>query len=1177
MKRYLFLMLFLFLIGAQYNVNAQGLTVSDIQNSGCLSETRENRAGDDDEYEENRSIILTKEGNTLKVQLLNYIDNCGIWGFDVIPYVSGGSNGEPYTVSISVNPILGLDQAACVCPYDVSFTLNGLETNSFNFSCYWCEGVVSLTDGEPLVIENSWDDIGVNGLNYKIHKVMHSAKLSDGKAWEGELSIPSELNYEGQKYTVTSIESSAFGNNTKLTSVTIPSSVISIGYGAFSGCSNLANITIPNSVIRIENNAFSNTAWYNNQPDGVVYAGRIAYKCKGALPEGTDITIKEGTYAIANEAFHNCNGLASVTIPGSVTLIGDSSFKGCGNLASVTISEGVMYIGEVAFRDCSSLESITIPKSIIKIADFAFYGCKSLASVNLSEGSITIPGSLTNAREYTFSGCTNLTSVVFSEGVKSIDQSIFFHCNNLSTISIPKSIKSIYGYVFSELSNLADFYCFADSVPKITKEAFFGTPIASATLHVPAGSIEKYKTTSPWKDFGNIVALGAQYSVNAQELTVSDIQDSICKPIIDQTQKPLTIVLTKEGSDLLVKLLYYENNPYTTGFDIASSMSFGSNEVPDSVSIDIEPIIPDPYKYNKLGLMPYNVWFTVHGLEISSFYLSCWWYKGFVELTEGEPLVLEYKIETADINGATYDLLKVMHKAMLKKWQGEGEFRIPSEVSFEGETYKVTCLDTYPFGDKMTKVTIPKTICSMSFDDSNSIFFNPFVPCRSLEWIEVEEDCPLFSSADGVLFNKDKTRLVGYPEASPRESYTVPENVTYIYANAFNYLQHLKNLTIPDAVKELYSGSFLGSVSLEKVKLPSRLEVLEQYLFKNCQNLKSVEIPKGIAFIMNQAFEGCSSLNNITLPEGVTVIMDETFKDCSGLTIINLPQSLTTIERSVFMGCSALQILDIPESVNHIGSDAFNGCKMNSLCIRGALESSCMIRGLFSGMDQQTKVYVPASLIDRYKKIYSGEVLPLEEYVNSVSYTKDQMATIILPTEPDASKGKYYRLDRCEKGKIIFEEELSPKARTPYIIVPKEDFSIDLSTLDLDGLLRDTVSVKGASFIGSYGHEELSCQDGFYIDIIDATPDCQADDSNQRKAIVGALRACLIVNWDDPYNPGGSKGITEKRELVLPSPREGGAIYDLSGRKIDSQFSTFNSQFRKKGLYIQNGVKRVVR
>ena len=929
-------MLFLFLIGAQYNVNAQGLTVSDIQNSGCLSETRENRAGDDDEYEENRSIILTKEGNTLKVQLLNYIDNCGIWGFDVIPYVSGGSNGEPYTVSISVNPILGLDRAACVCPYDVSFTLNGLETNSFNFSCYWCEGVVSLTDGEPLVIENSWDDIGVNGLNYKIHKVMHSAKLSDGKAWEGELSIPSELNYEGQKYTVTSIESSAFGNNTKLTSVTIPSSVISIGYGAFSGCSNLANITIPNSVIRIENNAFSNTAWYNNQPDGVVYAGRIAYKCKGALPEGTDITIKEGTYAIANEAFHNCNGLASVTIPGSVTLIGDSSFKGCGNLASVTISEGVMYIGEVAFRDCSSLESITIPKSITKIADFAFYGCKSLASVNLSEGltrmgifvfadctslsSITIPGSLTNAREYTFANCTNLTSVVFSEGVKSIEQSIFFHCNNLSTISIPKSIKSIYGYVFSELSNLADFYCFADSVPKITKEAFFGTPIASATLHVPAGSIEKYKTTSPWKDFGNIV--------------------------------PIT---------------YY----------------------------------PEGTKWTEIRLdtLKYDSWYSKVGDE---------WVPNF---------------ETVDY---------------YVKGEYDGGYR----------DYKLIYTNGPEWTDSLTLLISESQYgleVTVAVFHENEVFFPPGWAYGFGDW--KEGNTLSYQTINGV-----NTPII--PPAGIREFGTITE------------------------IKEAYFG---GVCPLKYV------------------DLNGTRIINGI---------GVTEWND---GECIFGPVDPYF-------------------------CYYAMSLDLPKERNY------------------------------------------RSMLVHFER--NGEVLydvwPAKE---TVSFTKDQMATIILPTEPDASKGRYYRLDRCEKGKIIFEEELSPKARTPYIIVPKEDFSIDLNALDLDGLLRDTVSVKGASFIGSYSHEELSCQDGFYIDIIDATPDCQADDSNQRKAIVGALRACLIVSWDDPYNPGGSKGITEKRELVLkdngtsltpnPSPVREGSIYDLQGRRLSGKPA--------KGLYIQNGVKRVVR
>ena len=204
-----------------------------------------------------------------------------------------------------------------------------------------------------------------------------------------------------------------------------------------------------------------------------------------------------------------------------------------------------------------------------------------------------------------------------------------------------------------------------------------------------------------------------------------------------------------------------------------------------------------------------------------------------------------------------------------------------------------------------------------------------------------------------------------------------------------------------------------------------------------------------------------------------------------------------------------------------------------------------------------------------------------------VTYTEGQMATIVLPTEPDASKGRYYRLDRCEEGKIIFTEEREPKARTPYIIVPNEDFSIDLDKLELESLLSDTVSVKGAMFIGSYSSAEMNCQEGFYIDIIDATPDSQIIGTDQRKAAVGALRAYLVAPWDDPYNPGGSKGITGKRELVLldngtsltpnPSPSEKGTIYDLSGRKVNSQFSILNSQFRKKGLYIKDGKKIIVK
>ena len=81
--------------------------------------------------------------------------------------------------------------------------------------------------------------------------------------------------------SVTTIGEYAFHGCSDLTSVNIPNSVTSIGTYAFYGCSGLTSITIPNSVTSIGGGAFGDTGWYNNQPDGVVYAGKCVYKYKG--------------------------------------------------------------------------------------------------------------------------------------------------------------------------------------------------------------------------------------------------------------------------------------------------------------------------------------------------------------------------------------------------------------------------------------------------------------------------------------------------------------------------------------------------------------------------------------------------------------------------------------------------------------------------------------------------------------------------------------------------------------------------------------------------------------------------------------------------------------------------------------------------------------------------------
>ena len=377
--------------------------------------------------------------------------------------------------------------------------------------------------------------------------------------------------------SVTSIGYNAFHGCSGLTSVTIPANVTSIGGNAFSGCSSLTSVTIPNSVTSIGSGAFSGTAWYNNQPDGIVYAGKVLYIYKGTMPDGTKVKIKDGTLSIAESAFSGCSGLASVTIPNSVTSISGYAFYGCSGLTSVTIPASVTSIGGNVFYICSGLTSIiveegntaydsrdncnaiietasntliagckntTIPNSVTSIGKGAFCGCSGLTS-------ITIPNSVTLIDFLAFSSCSGLTSVVIPNSVTTICPYAFSGCKSLTSISIGSGLTEICGHAFENSSELLDVYCYAENVPRIAgfndgndeddeKYHLFST-LGNATLHVPAGSVEAYKASRYWNlNFKEIVGFTGSVKLSKSKAAVEKGKTMTLKATVTLPEKSVT-------------------------------------------------------------------------------------------------------------------------------------------------------------------------------------------------------------------------------------------------------------------------------------------------------------------------------------------------------------------------------------------------------------------------------------------------------------------------------------------------------------------------------------------------------------------------------------------------------------------------------------------------------------
>lgn len=856
-----------------------------------------------------------------------------------------------------------------------------------------CTGLMEIIFAEGCNIEtipeSAFENVAAGTIT-----IPKSVKVIESRAFANVSA--SEIIFE-EGSVLTTIGDGAF-TGSALVSISIPSSVTTLGKGVFKGAKKLTSVSLDGTaLVNIPDETFTDCKKLKsfNVPNTINAIGYRAFYCCYSLASVTYEAGGEGALTIGDQAFHLCSKLTTLALPSRTESIGERAYYAVkATEATFTDSEmggtdatsGLKHIGSRAFEQ-SSLKTIELPEGLLTIGSYAFLQSKSLTSA-------VIPSTVTNLEKsdngvqilgvgrFAFSSCTALIDITFRpmsgekpEGYLGVTiYDTFSKCEKLTSIVLPANMITAL-----DAGNKV--------IPAISADAMDDCPLSQIAVNEGGNYVAENNILYLTENGVKKEIIVAAKSVSGEVVipyTVSDIWRGAfasCELITS-----IKFEATPEGQAAVpLKISAY---PDTFPLGTFKATKFTSIELP-SRTVGI-----GPYAFAYSGLTSIKIPGAV-GDDGNEFGISRYAFEycadlAVVEFEEGaENRVLtvdDYAFRLTAITSLTlpsgtvsigdsafYDCKKLVTVNIPNSIKEIAEYAFKgctllNSVNFaEGTHLKMLDSSIFAGCTSLIEFKLPKSDTASSLFGSSSavkkftlakdalLSDGVLVGLTSCEEFVVEEGNTSFVAEGGVLYNKNKSTLIRYPQSKADTSFAVPEGVTQIgdssTQSAFFGASNLTSVSIPASVRTIGAAAFYNCNALTNIDFLAAkdgnnfdLSIGEDAF--GYSGLTSIVIPARVAAVgglSRGTFRNNTSLTSVTFEKGsrITSIPTEAFNFCTALKSIHLPATVTEIERNAFIYCKSLAAVTIEEGgeILKIGNTAFKGTKLSVTNINALIKN----------------------------------------------------------------------------------------------------------------------------------------------------------------------------------------------------------------------------------------------